>query len=289
MRILDNTSITNTSQLPIKKGTIDFLQKAHIETVGSTLMAMIGNSYNPLVPYVLYGLVDSGSGLVHNISDGAIFVVGEIFLVDAVAFTSPSGEVPVLNLTTTQYTVDADPVTFTDLAIRNVHNIRKYEIVSATSGDIAFSSLVRPVFTIATETARAEGVESLLANAISEIRSSWTDRNDIADLTVIGGAGISKVCRIRYKQIGETMFVSFYATIANTTAPTGMSFLIPNSAQCATTLITATPCVVFDGSTLQNGYAEITTGANTQIQIVTGTLTNGSTTEIYGTFTFDTL
>lgn len=289
MKILDNSDITNTAQLPIKKGTIAFLQDSHKETVISLFKAMVGSTYNVLTPYVLFGLNDSGSGLSHNISEGAIVILGEIFQVDAVAFTSASGEVPYLNSIVDQYTTDADPVTFTDLSVHDVHNIRKYEIVSATSGDIAFSTLVRPTFDIATETARAVAKEDLLADAIIELRSAWTDRNDNADLTVTGGAGISKTCRIRYKQMGKTMFVSFYANIINTTAPTGISFLIPNSAQCATTLLTATPCVVIDGSTLQNGYARITSGANTSIEILTGTLTNGATTEVYGTFTFDTL
>ena len=289
MKILDNSDITNTAQLPIKKGTIAFLQDSHKETVISLFKAMVGSTYNVLTPYVLFGLNDSGSGLSHNISEGAIVILGEIYQVDAVAFTSASGEVPYLNFIVDQYTTDADPVTFTDLSVHDVHNIRKYEIVSATSGDIAFSTLVRPTFDIATETARAVAKEDLLADAIIELRSAWTDRNVNADLTVTGGAGISKTCRIRYKQMGKTMFVSFYANIINTTAPTGISFLIPNSAQCATTLLTATPCVVIDGSTLQNGYARITSGANTSIEILTGTLTNGATTEVYGTFTFDTL
>lgn len=296
MKILDNSNITNTAQLPIKKGTIAFLQDSHKETVISLFKAMVGSTYNVLTPYVLFGLNDSGSGLSHNISGGAIVILGEIFQVDAVAFTSAPGEVPYLNSIVDQYTTDADPVTFTDLSVHDVHNIRKYEIVSATSGDIAFSTLVRPTFDIATETARALSAESTLdgrcdvfAASLIDIRSAWTDRNVNADLTVTGGAGISKTCRIRYKQMGKTMFVSFYANIINTTAPTGISFLIPNSAQCATTLITATPCVVFDGSTLQNGYARITSGANTSIEILTGTLTNGATTEVYGTFTFDTL
>ena len=296
MRILSNTDITNTAQLPIKKGTIKFLQDSHIETVISLFKAMVGSTYNVLTPYVLFGLNDSGSGLSHNISEGAIVRLGEIFQVDAVAFTSASGEVPYLNFIVDQYTTDADPVTFTDLSVHDVHNIRKFEIVSATSGGILFSDLVYPTFDVATETSRALSAESALdgrcdvfAASLIDIRSAWTDLNVNADLTVTGGAGISKTCRIRYKQMGKTMFVSFYANIINTTAPTGISFLIPNSAHCATTLITATPCVVFDGSTLQNGYARITSGANTSIEILTGTLTNGATTEVYGTFTFDTL
>lgn len=289
MKVLSNDNITNTAQLPIKKGTIKFLQDAHKETVGALAKAILGDSFSSTTPYVLNGLVDSGSGLNHDISEGAIFYNYEVFLVDAVSFTSSVGEVPVLNYVVNQYTTDADPVTFTDLSVHNVHNIRQYEIVSGTSGDILFSDLQRPLLSAQTENDRALGAEGVLQTSLIDIRSAWTDRNNNADLTVTGGAGISKTCKMRYKQMGKTMFVSFYASITNTTAPTGISFLIPNSAECATTFITSTPCVVIDGSTLKNGYAQITSGANTQISILTGALTNGATTEVYGTFTFDTL
>ena len=289
MKILSNDNITNTAQLPIKRGTIKFLQDAHKETANALAMAILGGSFSGTTPYVLYGLVDSGSGLNHNISEGAIFYNYEIFIVDAATFTSSSGEVPVLNYAVTQYSVDADPVTFTDLSVHNIHNIRKYEIVSGTSGDILFSDLERPLLSAQTEKYRATGVESILQISLIDIRSAWTDQNNNADLTVTGGSGISKTCKMRYKQMGKTMFVSFWASINNTTAPTGISFLIPNSAECATTFITSTPCVVIDGSTLKNGYAQITSGAKTQISILTGALTDGASTEVSGTFTFDTL
>lgn len=289
MKILDNSDITNTAQLPIKKGTIQFLQDAHKETVGAITKGVLGDTFSSATPYVLYGLVDSGSGLSHNISAGAIFYSNEVFLIDAVSFTSSIGEVPVLNYVVSQYTTDADPVTFTDLSIHDVHDIRQYEIVSGTSGDILFSALQRPLLSAQTEKERALAAESILQISLIDIRSSWTDRNDNTDLTVTGGSGISKTCRMRYKQNGKTMYVSFYASISNTTAPTGITFLIPNSAQCATTLLTATPCVVIDGSIHQNAYAQITSGAKDKIEILTGTLTNGTTTDIYGTFTFDTL
>lgn len=154
MKKLDNSFITNASQQPIKKGTLQFLQEAHQETAISIVKAMVGSTYANTTPYVLFGLIDSGSGLVHNISEGAIVVFDEIFLVDAVAFTSPSGEVPVMSFNQTQYATDADPVTFTDLSIHSVHNIRKFAITSGASGSggLDFSALTRLTFDISTET-----------------------------------------------------------------------------------------------------------------------------------------
>ena len=292
MKILDNSDITNTAQLPIKKGTIAFLQDSHKETVISLFKAMVGSTYNVLTPYVLFGLNDSGSGLSHNISGGAIVILGEIFQVDAVAFTSASGEVPYLNSIVDQYTTDADPVTFTDLSVHDVHNIRKYEIVSATSGDIAFSTLVRPTFDIATETARAVAREDLLAASLIDIRSAWTEDNSNAYVTVYGGSGTSVTNTfLRYKQIGKTMFISFSFNCSNTTAPTGFSILLPNSAQYGGNQFVSVPCNLVDGIIRKQGSATLSFFffLHIHISFASGALTNGATTEVTGELTFDTL
>lgn len=289
MKILDNSNITNTAQLPIKKGTIAFLQDSHKETVISLFKAMVGSTYNVLTPYVLFGLNDSGSGLIHNISEGAIVILGEIYQVDAVAFTSASGEVPYLNFIVNQYTTDADPVTFTDLSVHDVHNIRKYEIVSATSGDIAFSTLVRPVFDIATETARAVAREDLLAASLIDIRSAWIEDTSLSNITIIGGTVTSVALSVvGYKQIGKTMHIRYYAICNNTTAPTGFSVLIPNSAQSNCSSFVRNICSVKNGGTQITGQATISHNGTT-IDIECGALTNTLATEISGTFTFDTL
>jgi len=292
MKILDNSDITNTAQLPIKKGTIAFLQDSHKETIISLFKAMVGSTYNVLTPYVLFGLEDSGSGLSHNISEGAIVILGEIYQVDAVAFTSASGEVPYLNFIVDQYTTDADPVTFTDLSVHDVHNIRKYEIVSATSGGIAFSDLVRPTFDIATETARAEAREDLLAAAIIEIRSAWTQDNNNTYVTVYGGSGTNVTnCYLRYKQIGKTMFITFSFNCSNTTAPTSFAILLPNSAQYAGNQFVAVPCNLSDSITPKHARASLDYSDRTHIQISfpSGTITDTNITQVTGELIFDTL
>lgn len=294
MRILSNTDITNTAQLPLKKGTIKFLQDAHKETVISLVKAMVGSSYSNLTPYVLFGCVDSGSGLSHNISEGAIVILDEIYQIDAVAFTSASGEVPILNFLVQQYTTDADPVTFTDLSVHNVHNIRKYEIVSGASGSGAFdfSTLVRPVFDIATETARAVAREDLLAASLIDIRSAWTEDNNNSYVTVYGGT-VTNVTNtfLRYKQIGKTMMISFSFNCSNTTAPTGFAILLPNSAQYGGNQFVSVPCNLSDGVIPNHCRASLSFADRTHIQIyfAAGTLTNTYVTQVTGEITFDTL
>jgi len=292
MKILDNSNITNTAQLPIKKGTIAFLQDSHKETVISLFKAMVGSTYNVLTPYVLFGLNDSGSGLSHNISEGAFVILGEIFQVDAVAFTSASGEVPYLNSIVDQYTTDADPVTFTDLSVHDVHNIRKYEIVSGTSGDIAFSTLVRPVFDIATETARAVAKEDLLAASLIDIRSAWTDDNSNAYVTVYGGSGTSVTNTfLRYKKMGKTMFISFSFNCSNTTAPSSFYILLPDSSQYAGNQFISVPCNLSDLTTPKHARASLYHSNRTHIQISfpSGTITDTNITEVTGSLTFDIL
>lgn len=134
MKILDTTPITNSARLPIKKGTLQFLQDAHKETAAATIIALIGPSYNASTVYILYGVQNSGSGSNYVISSGYAFYNGEIFTVDATSFTTVGTDTAVFNIAITQYTTNADPVTFTDTTVKNVHNIRKITVSSGASG-----------------------------------------------------------------------------------------------------------------------------------------------------------
>jgi hypothetical protein len=134
MKILDISPISDTSQMPIIKGTLQFLQDAHKETIANTVIGMIGSGYDTSTAYILWGCVNSGSGNNFNISAGAVFFNGEVFAVDAAVFTKTSGQAAISNIVTSQYTTNADPVTFSDGTVANVHNIRKIIITAGTSG-----------------------------------------------------------------------------------------------------------------------------------------------------------
>ncbi len=125
MKILDISSITDSSEFPLKRGTLQFLQDAHKETLAATIIALIGAAYSPATVYVLNGVVNSGTYPFYN---------GEVYLVDATTFTALGTNVGVFSIGVTQYTTDADPVTYTDSAIRNVHNIRKIVVSQGASG-----------------------------------------------------------------------------------------------------------------------------------------------------------
>lgn len=134
MKILNVTPITDSKQLKIKKGTLQFLQDANYEAFQAVVRASIGSAYNPSLVYIMFGCVNSGTGNSYDITAGAVFYNGEIYLVDATSFIAAGSNVGVFQAITTQYTNNADPVTYTDSSVGNVHNIRKFQIVQGATG-----------------------------------------------------------------------------------------------------------------------------------------------------------
>lgn len=134
MRKLDTSFATDSSEMPVKRGTLKFLQDAYAEIVGGVIQALVSPSYDFNTMYVLYGVQNSVTPPIYNISAGLIFFQGELFFVDAVNFQSAGATTAIMWVTTTQYTVDADPLTFTDNVQHNVHNIRKLAVQQGLSG-----------------------------------------------------------------------------------------------------------------------------------------------------------
>lgn len=135
MKKIDGSFITSAVGMPFKSGTLAHLQSSYQEVLGSILQNIIGAQYDPSKVYILFGCVNSGSGLSYIISGGAVFFNGEVYLVDATSFVSPGGQVAVGNVAQTFFTdATADPVEFTDGATHNVHQIRKFVFASAAPG-----------------------------------------------------------------------------------------------------------------------------------------------------------
>lgn len=138
MRKLSTANITNSNGMPIKGGTLLHLQLAYEEALTALAKNMVARDNDTTRGYILFGLVNSGTSSSMNVSAGAIYYNGEVFLVDAFTLTVAGGQAAVASITTTQYATDADPVTFTDGVARNVHNIRKITFASAASGSGIF-------------------------------------------------------------------------------------------------------------------------------------------------------
>lgn len=276
MKYLDNQYITNSAKMPIKKGTLQFIQDSHKENLADVLRAMIGTTYNGAKFYVLYGCENSGSGSNYIISAGAVFFAGEVFRVDANTFTVGSGQVAKFTFNQTQYTTDADPVTFTDASSHNVHNIRKYTVAAGTSDGLTDYSLA---------------VFGKFYDPF-DVTDAWTLRSDVSDITVSGGSGITVTSSdIKYKIVGKTMHVIYRAVITNTTAPTSFDILIPESKTYNGGIsVSLGGGMVLDGSTFKQSRIVLVTGTNTKITVAlinSETLTNTNTTIITGQLTFE--
>lgn len=138
MKTLETSAITSSIRMPIKKGTLKFIQDSHKENIATLIEGLIRSvygNYSSGSPYVLYGCKSSSSAGNTTITRGAIFLNGEVYDIPVQTFPDPVGPSVILaNLVTTQYTTDADPVTFTDSVARNVHNIRTGNYSTGTSG-----------------------------------------------------------------------------------------------------------------------------------------------------------
>lgn len=123
--------------MPIKAGTLQHLQLAYQECINALARNAVGRATDTTRGYILFGCVNSGTTGSMNVSAGAIFYAGEVYLVDA--FTLTVANTAVGAITTTSYTVSADPVAFTDGVSRNVHDVRKITFSDAASGSGIFN------------------------------------------------------------------------------------------------------------------------------------------------------
>lgn len=158
MNKLITSDISAGARMPIKQGTLEFLQQAYQQPINALAQRIIGTNYDPTKAYVLYGLTGSSG----NITAGALFFNGEVYLCDGDSSGLPcgGGNVSVLNIAISQYTTNADPVTFSDGAIYDIHDIRKVAITcgASGSGDVCdYTDLVRDATTIVPEASMGTG------------------------------------------------------------------------------------------------------------------------------------
>lgn len=127
--------VTTTSRFPVKEGTWIFLQQSYREVLAGIIISQIGSAYSSSVAYVLRGCVASVSGGNTSFTEGAIFLNGEFYSSASQTIVTPGGgNVIIAKIQTTQYTVNADPVTFTDSTVNNVHDINDAQFASGATG-----------------------------------------------------------------------------------------------------------------------------------------------------------
>lgn len=166
-------------------------------------------------------------------------------------------------------------------------------LIGAIRALVLPSTTNRGVVRYATDNQLIAGTETDAALTPSNL-GAWTLRSVVSDVTVAGGSGTTvTACSIRYKLLGKTMFMEFFAQITNTTAPTSFEILIPASKQWksfGSLTSVSIGAVIGNGTNNVAGRIVLRDSDKTKIQILplTGvTLTNTEITTISGSITFE--
>ena len=148
MKIVKTSDISTAIGMPVKSGTIDHIQSAYKEVIDA-LCKNLRFRQDTTAPVRLWGLektlTAATGGTDFDLTQGAIYFGGEVYLVDAVTGFYPTGQTIVANVVTTYFSgTNADPVTFTDSVARNVHEIRKITFVggAANSGIFDIGAMI---------------------------------------------------------------------------------------------------------------------------------------------------
>ena len=136
MKKLDISHIATGVAMPMKSGSLQFIQQAAQEAVDGLFHALVPNPIANKI-YIISGVRNSSTGITYTIDSGVAYLNGEIFDVDATSFSTVSATTfAYATIVTTQFVgngVNADPVNFTDGSQDNVHDIRKLSFIASAT------------------------------------------------------------------------------------------------------------------------------------------------------------
>ena len=131
MKKLSTDNISGLIGQPLKKGSINHIFDAIKEQAVATFKGQ-HNNYDGAKVNVLFGCNNTGTGGVFDISEGAVIWNEELFIVDATTFTPVDTAVAVIT-TTYVSALGYDPTLMTDGINKNVHAIRKIQIIDGST------------------------------------------------------------------------------------------------------------------------------------------------------------
>lgn len=143
MRTIDLSGLNSAVSMPLKSGSIEFMQLATKDVILAMVQNIIGNSdIDPAIPYIISGCRNQGTAPNYNITDGWVYWNNELLQFDGAIFTCAAGEVPALDIDNVSYTINADPVKFSDDTIHNIHINNKLIIFSDAVGGTEYSDMI---------------------------------------------------------------------------------------------------------------------------------------------------
>jgi hypothetical protein len=143
MLTVKTTDIALGAAMPFKAYTLTWLQLNEL-TNNLFIMQTLTNGQSSSY-FICWGLKNTIVGAVNTITSGVVYCQGVFYNVIGATITLGVGESVYLNLseTFTQISAAADPVTFSDGTTHNVYAESKLVLANATSGTVAYNSLVK--------------------------------------------------------------------------------------------------------------------------------------------------
>ena len=159
MLTVKTTDIALGAAMPFKAYTLTWLQLNTLSNALYTMQTLTNGTSSSY--FICWGLENTIVGAINTITSGVVYCQGVFYSVQGATVTLGVGESVYLNLseTFTQISAAADPVTFSDGTTHNVYAESKLVLANATSGTVAYNSLVK----IGTFTEQAYNAANLVA------------------------------------------------------------------------------------------------------------------------------
>lgn len=188
MKKIDISQIVSpTSKQPFTANSLKFKQDYDVENYSALVKALITQStgsYSLTTPYVISGCVLSGT---YNITAGEIFYGGNFYNVTALS----SSVNPIRLILTKTYDATADPLTFTDGVVKNVHEIYTYVSTDIATGGILASSLVSIYVNNSIQTSNTSNGSSIDVSIVGSAPFAYN--NDVYNYSWVKVSGIVKL------------------------------------------------------------------------------------------------
>lgn len=138
MKKIITTEVTDQAKLPGITKVIDHSQESYTEIVDAIVKGLISYTAGDII--ILHGCVISGADPgARDVTAGAIYYNGEIYLVSAASFNTTGSNIPVWVIAET---FPSGSTTFSDNSNHNVFSVRKFVLQSGPIGGSGVSGYV---------------------------------------------------------------------------------------------------------------------------------------------------
>lgn len=141
MKILDVSAVTDSASMPLKSGSLAFIQAAYKDTNTAIVTSLLGFTPSAVIGYRLVGGLITNVGSTYTVTDGYLYFNTELFRIQGSTFNLGSGEQVFGKITNIPYPA-ADPVLFGDGVDRNIHLDRIITFKNDISGDVLYSNTI---------------------------------------------------------------------------------------------------------------------------------------------------